>query len=159
MGTNFPPICTYISYIFRGEHAIEYRGMRGRLWAHSACLLLEGLCILIFSRMNTLAGSVIALVFFSFGVQMSEGTLFGIVPYVLPDITGSVIGIVSAGGSMGAIIWSLIFRFGPTAPEETFLILGFTVLGTSLLTLFIFIPGHDSFLFYGTGVPSFVDAI
>ena len=53
------------------------------------------------------------LILFSVGVQMSEGSSFGIVPYIKPSATGTIAGVVGAGGNTGAVIWGLMFRFAP----------------------------------------------
>ena len=42
--------------------------------------------------------------------KMTEGSTFGIVPYVKPSATGAVSGAVGAGGNIGAVCWGLIFR-------------------------------------------------
>jgi hypothetical protein len=50
------------------------------------------------------------LITFSLFVQIAEGSTFGIVPYLNPNATGSVAGIVGAGGNAGAVIFSILFR-------------------------------------------------
>jgi MFS transporter, NNP family, nitrate/nitrite transporter len=63
-------------------------GMRGRILWQTLNLLLEGVAIIIFGYSQTLAGSVVALIFLSLMVQSSEGSTFGIVPYVDRRYTG-----------------------------------------------------------------------
>ncbi|KAL7531426.1 hypothetical protein ACHAXR_004036 [Thalassiosira sp. AJA248-18] len=48
-------------------------------------------------------------IFISF-VKAAEGSSYGIMPYVNPPVTGSIAGIVSAGGNTGADCISLGFR-------------------------------------------------
>ncbi|KAG5190448.1 nitrate high affinity transporter [Tribonema minus] len=118
-------------------------GMRGRIIVQMCTLTAEGVCLVIFSRMNSLGSAIALLTSFAVGVQMSEGSTFGIVPSVCPEATGAVSGIVGAGGNLGAIAFGLLFRFGPSAPETCFLLLGFIVLGCAALTPLLRLKGHD----------------
>jgi NNP family nitrate/nitrite transporter-like MFS transporter len=45
-----------------------------------------------------------ALIVFSFCCQMGCGAVFGIVPFVSKRSTGTVTGIVAAGGSLGSAV-------------------------------------------------------
>jgi MFS transporter, NNP family, nitrate/nitrite transporter len=119
-------------------------GMRGRLWVQTVALLLEGALILIFAHCYTLPGSIVALVFFSLFVKVAEGSTFGIVPYVLPNDMGSVIGITGAGGSAGAIAFGFVFRAHPGRSGLSWM--GGIVLVSSLLSLAISIRGYRGLL-------------
>jgi MFS transporter, NNP family, nitrate/nitrite transporter len=132
-------------------------GMRGRILAHTCCLVFEGVTLIIFSKMQSLGASIVLLVLFSLGVQMGNGSTFAIVPFVCPQATGAVSGIAGAGGNLGAIAWSLLFRFGPEDDAECFMYLGIAVLCISLSTLLIRIQGHDALLFKAKGEPAAVD--
>jgi len=50
---------------------------------------------------------VLIIVIFSSFVQAAEGSSYGIVPYVNPPVTGSIDGIVGAGGNTGAVCFGL----------------------------------------------------
>jgi MFS transporter, NNP family, nitrate/nitrite transporter len=69
-----------------------------------------------------------------------------IVPYVDPPSTGSVSGIVGAGGNVGAVCFGLAFR--QLAPEyaPAFVIMGAIVFASAFSSLFINIKGHRSLL-------------
>mmetsp|Transcript_15729 Transcript_15729/g.23421 ORF Transcript_15729/g.23421 Transcript_15729/m.23421 type:complete len:462 (+) Transcript_15729:70-1455(+) len=136
-----------------------YTGMRGRLVVQAICLLCEGAMILVFSKMDNLSSAVVVLVFFSIFVQMTEGSTYGIVPYVAPDATGAVSGIAGAGGNVGAICWGLIFRFGPPKPQDCFFILGWIVIASAFTTPLIMIRGYDSLLLKARGEPDAIDVI
>ncbi|CAN0487653.1 unnamed protein product, partial [Discosporangium mesarthrocarpum] len=82
-------------------------GMRGRFIAQWTALLWEGVFLCIFSRQTELAPAIACLLLFSLGVQSAEGTSYGIVPYICPEATGAVSGIVGAGGNFGAVMWGL----------------------------------------------------
>jgi NNP family nitrate/nitrite transporter-like MFS transporter len=125
----------------QGQH---HYGMRGRLWCQAICLLAEGALVLIFANTKNLGGSVVVLILFSLFVQAAEGTSFGIVPYVVPRYTGSVTGIVGAGGNAGAVCFGLLFR--QLDYTSAFQIMGTTILGSAVLTILINIKGRSSLL-------------
>ena len=122
-------------------------GMKGRLWVHTIFLLIEGILVLVFARSGSLASSIVVLVFFSVCVQAAEGTSYGIVPYVNPPCTGSIAGIVGAGGNTGAVCFGLCFRNLPYV--KAFDIMGGTIIASSVLSFFIFIEGYAGMI-YGT---------
>mmetsp|Transcript_6969 Transcript_6969/g.13721 ORF Transcript_6969/g.13721 Transcript_6969/m.13721 type:complete len:482 (-) Transcript_6969:37-1482(-) len=117
-----------------------YMGMRGRLWAQTGCLIAEGVLVLVFAQTNSLGAAITVMVFFSLFVQAAEGTSYGIVPYIDPPATGSISGIVGAGGNTGAVCFGLGFR--NLEYKTAFMLMGFTILGSSVLSLVIFIKGH-----------------
>ena len=116
-------------------------GMRGRLWVQMILLLLEGVMVLIFARTKSLGLSIFILVVFSTMVQGAEGATYGIVPYVDGPATGSISGIVGAGGNTGAVCFGLCFRQLPKA-STAFNIMGFTIIGSAILTFLINIKDH-----------------
>jgi len=135
---------------FCSDWANAKAGMKGRLWVHTIFLLLEGIFVLIFVRTGTLAASIVVLVFFSVCVQAAEGTSYGIVPYVNPPCTGSIAGIVGAGGNTGAVCFGLCFRNLPY--QKAFDIMGGTIIASSVLSLFIIINGHAGMI-WGKDAP------
>ena len=123
--------------------AFNYQyGMRGRLWVHSICLLAEGLMVFAFSSTTTLAGSILCLVIFSLFVQAAEGTSYAIVPYVDPPNTGSVSGIVGAGGNVGAV--SFGFGFRELNYADAFNIMGASIIFSSFLSIMVNIKGYTT---------------
>jgi NNP family nitrate/nitrite transporter-like MFS transporter len=120
-------------------------GMRGRLWVQALALLFEGALILGFAQCRTLGGSLAALIFFSLFVKVTEGSTFGIVPYVQPRNIGSIIGITGAGGSLGALTFRFLLRELPG--QQGLISMGSFVIASSLLTCAISIRGHWSLLF------------
>jgi len=120
-------------------------GMKGRLLTQLVLLILEAIMIFIFSRSVSLAASIVTMVFFSAFVQACEGSTYGIVPYVDPPATGSISGIVGAGGNMGAVCFGLEFR-QLLIYIQAFNIMAGTILGSAILTGFIIIKGHSSLL-------------
>ena len=82
---------------------------------------------------------------FAFFFQMSCGTCFGIVPFIDASNTGSIAGIVGAGGNVGAIIFGNIFRLYDY--RYAFDYMGFFALLMSLLTPFIVVKSYRGILF------------
>ena len=134
-------------------------GMRGRIYAQSISLVWEGIMLLIFTRMDSLGATIGVLLLFSLGVQMAEGCTFGIVPYVKPTATGAVSGVVGAGGNVGAVCWGLMFRFGPSEADDVLFILGFIVIASAVMGLFVLIQGHDGCITKAKGEPESLDVI
>merc|ERR1711998_140743 len=116
--------------------------MGGRLWVQFLCLLWEGIFLLISSRQNTIGSAIPMLILFSIGVQASEGSTFGLVPYVMPKATGAV-----AGGNIGAVSWGMIFLFSGRAAEDCLLIVAIIILVSTVLTPFIFVTGQHGMIF------------
>jgi NNP family nitrate/nitrite transporter-like MFS transporter len=75
--------------------------------------------------MNTIPSAIGMMILFSICVQTSEGTTYAIVPYISPERTGMVAGLVGAGGNAGALIWNTIWRqYVEDDPSGWFWLLG-----------------------------------
>ena len=131
---------------FISDIASARMGMRGRIWTQTILLACEGALVLIFANSNSLGGAIVIMIFFSLFVQAAEGSSYGIVPYVDPPNTGSISGIVGAGGNSGAVGFGMGFR--QLDYKEAFLIMGFTIIASCFLSPFIYIKGHSA-MFYG----------
>mmetsp|Transcript_123 Transcript_123/g.224 ORF Transcript_123/g.224 Transcript_123/m.224 type:complete len:482 (+) Transcript_123:211-1656(+) len=129
---------------FMSDNGNKYLGMRGRIAAQTFCLLIEAVLVLVFAQTDKLRDAIIVMVFFSLFVQAAEGTTYGIVPYVDPPATGSISGIVGAGGNTGAVCFGLGFR--NLDDKTAFRIMGFSILGSAVLSVFIFIKGHSGLI-------------
>jgi NNP family nitrate/nitrite transporter-like MFS transporter len=125
---------------FLSDKGNAHMGMRGRLLAQTVCLVVAGTLVSIFAHANSLVFAVALMVVISLFIQAAEGTTFGIVPYVDPSATGAVIGFVGAGGNVGAVCFGIGLRYFEY--QTAFMIMGFTIIGSSLLSLLIFIKGH-----------------
>jgi len=119
-------------------------GMKGRLMWQGGLLIVEGVLVFIFANSNSLAASIVIMVFFSSIVQSAEGSTYGIVPYVNPPVTGSIAGIVGAGGNLGAVGFGLGFRQLDTIPA--FYVMGGTIIASGFFTFLISIKGHAGLL-------------
>ncbi|EJK77131.1 hypothetical protein THAOC_01055 [Thalassiosira oceanica] len=67
-------------------------------------------------------------------------TVSGIVPYVNPPVTGSISGVVGAGGNCGAVGFGLGFRQLET--KQAFTLMASTIIASGALTFLICIKGH-----------------
>lgn len=76
---------------------------------------------------------------------------FRIVPYVNPKFTGSISGIIGAGGNVGAVMFGLCFR--QLSSKSAFTVMGSMIVCSSILGIFIFIP-DESGLIWKTQVGS-----
>ena len=90
------------------------------------------------------------MVIFSSFVQAAEGSTCGIVPYVNPPCTGSIAGIVGAGGNTGAVCFGLGFH--ELDQKAAFNLMGGAILASGFMTLFISVKGHAG-LFFGSDRP------
>ena len=115
-------------------------GLRGRTMFLGGVLLLEGLALIAFSRMDVLILAIPMLVVFSVFVQMSEGATFGIVPFVNKKALGAVAGIVGAGGNAGAVAAGFVLRAEGVAVEDALFYFGVFVVCIAPLALFVRFP-------------------
>jgi NNP family nitrate/nitrite transporter-like MFS transporter len=136
---------------FTSDKLNSKMGMRGRLIWHTICLLVEGTMVLLFTQTKHLGLAIFILVIFSSFVQAAEGSTFGIVPYVDPNATGSIAGIVGAGGNTGAVIFGLFFL--QSNDSTGFQVMGVSIFISACLTMFICIKGHRC-LFTGQDSPT-----
>jgi NNP family nitrate/nitrite transporter-like MFS transporter len=126
---------------FSSDMANAQSGLRGRLICQVIFLCAEGGLVIMFSYTQTLGGAIFVMIMFSIFVQAAEGSTYGIVPYINPLITGSISGLVAAGGSFGGVAFALLFR-GFNDDRTAFLWMGCTALGSAFLTVLIHVPGH-----------------
>merc|ERR1712241_603028 len=115
-------------------------GFPGRIWAQFLGLFFEGIFLLGFGFVdNSQPGYValIVLLFFSIFVQMSEGTSYGIVPFMNPKQLACTSALVGAGGNLGAVI-ALWGFYRPLGPIDT--LLPFKVHGGYVLLLALASP-------------------
>jgi NNP family nitrate/nitrite transporter-like MFS transporter len=84
--------------------------------------------------------------------QAASGSTYGIVPYVDPPATGSIAGIVGAGGNTGAVIFGLGFR--SLSYKNAFVLMGCVILGTSILSIFVVIKGQAGLIWGKATLPA-----
>jgi NNP family nitrate/nitrite transporter-like MFS transporter len=117
--------------------------MRGRLAFQFFILFCEGIFLAIFKlSLGTIPQSIVVLVLFSYFVQACCGTTYAIVPFVDPPISGTISGLVGAGGNLGGFACSYIFRAYTHETPMAFLIIGLCVLGISFSTFLLRVQGR-----------------
>merc|ERR1712176_295513 len=100
-----------------------------------------------FSQQDKLSSAIPCLVVFSFFVQATEGTSFGIVPYISETGLGGVCAVVGAWGNIGAVCWGMMFKFKYiTNLDLGYQVLGYIVIGSAVMSAFIRIKGHSHLL-------------
>jgi len=129
-------------------------GMRGRLCIQTVTLLAEGALVIVFSKTLKLGGAIVVMIAFSAFVQAAEGSTYAIVPYVNPPVTGSVSGVVGAGGNVGGVVFATLFR--EYADRKAFASMGWAAMFSAAFTILISIPGHAS-LFCGSDAPEVLE--
>ena len=115
-------------------------GLRGRTLFMGGVLLLEGVALIAFSRMDVLILAIPMLIVFSICVQMSEGATFGVVPFISKKALGAVAGIVGAGGNAGAVAAGFLLRAEGVAMQDALLYFGIIVIAIAPLALFVRFP-------------------
>ncbi|MCP4573592.1 MAG: MFS transporter [bacterium] len=120
-----------------GDRFGHRSGLKGRVRWLFIALFIEGLALILFSRMAVLPVAIGSMIVFSLFVQMSEGATFSVVPFINKKALGSVAGIVGAGGNMGAVAAGFLFRSEALSWPLALLILGGAVLICSFATLFV----------------------
>jgi len=120
-------------------------GLKGRVRWLFIALAIEGVALIVFSRMTVLPFAIASMIVFSLFVQMSEGATFSVVPFINKKALGSVAGIVGAGGNMGAVGAGFLLRAESITWPQALLILGGLVLLCSSLTYVVsFSHSHES---------------
>ena len=89
-------------------------GLKGRVNWLFAAILVEGLGLMLFSRMTTVSLAIPAMIGFGLFMKMSEGATYAVVPFVNKKALGSVSGIVGAGGNAGAVAAGFMFQVART---------------------------------------------
>lgn len=112
-------------------------GLKGRVRFLFVMLLLEGLALMLFSSMATLALAIGTMIFFSLCVQMAEGATYSVVPFVNRKAVGAVSGIVGAGGNAGAVMAGFLFKYESLGYPEALFIIGGVVTVVSFLAFTI----------------------
>ncbi len=112
-------------------------GLRGRVWFLGVVLMLEGIGMLVFSRMDLLPLAIASLLGFGLFVKMANGATYSIVPFVNRGSLGSVAGIVGAGGNAGAVAAGFLFRVEGLETSTALAILGATVMAVSGLVFLV----------------------
>ncbi|MCM2129430.1 MFS transporter [Larsenimonas rhizosphaerae] len=120
-------------------------GLKGRVRWLFVAMLCEGIALIGFAQMQTLAVAIGIMLVFSLFVQMAEGATFGVVPFINKKALGAVAGIVGAGGNAGAVAAGFLFRSESLSYQQGLFYLGVAVVLASLCTLAVrFTPATEA---------------
>ena len=125
---------------FTSDFAMHQSGLSGRFRVQFVCLFFQAIFLYIFSLQNDIGAAIVSLICFSIFVQSAEGATYGIVPYVSPTNVGVVAGLVGAGGNLGAVCWSFLFK-NLDSTRDAFQVLALIILIGSFLTVLLNIGG------------------
>ncbi|MCB0365780.1 MAG: NarK family nitrate/nitrite MFS transporter [Bdellovibrionaceae bacterium] len=120
-----------------GDKFGQAGGLHGRVKWLFIALLVEGIALLLFSRMTILPMAIGTMIVFSLFVQMSEGATYSVVPFINKKAIGSVSGIVGAGGNMGAVTAGFLFRAENISWPQGLFILGIMVILFAFAAFFV----------------------
>lgn len=118
-------------------------GSRGNMSIHhlfhaeGLVLFAQGLVLIFFSRRTNLVSATAAFLVFGLLVCMACGVTYAIVPLVRPGAVGSASGIVGAGGNVGALLASFLFKWERLTGPNAFLILGVSVAVSAFFVLLL----------------------
>lgn len=102
-------------------------GLDGRTWLLFALLVGEGIGLIAFSTMGSVAPAIAAMLAFGLFTHMSCGAIYALVPFVDRRALGGVAGIVGAGGNVGAVAAGFLVKYTDGLPQALY-ILGWSVL-------------------------------
>ena len=86
------------------------KGLDGRTKVLFILILCEGLFLILFSQMNTVALAIISMTVFALFTHMSCGATYALVPFIDRNALGGVAGIIGAGGNVGAVAAGFLLK-------------------------------------------------
>ena len=111
-------------------------GMKGKGLLLAGALLLEGLGLIAFADSPGLPAVIAFMLAFGLFLKMASGAVYGIVPFVDERNVGLVSGIVGAGGNLGGMLFSCLFRSGSLHYSSAFACIGVVVIVAAILVAF-----------------------
>lgn len=123
------------------DHLHARFSLKGRLWFQFGLLFTEGLLIYCIIECRHLSSTLVVLVVLAIAGQCCIVNSLGIVPYVDRRSTGTISGIAGAGGNLGGVILSSVFRHYTDA--QAFVFMSLFCLSASVLTPMIVVSGYQ----------------
>lgn len=120
-----------------GDWAGSRWGLRGRSRLLGLTIFVEGLFLMLFSRLPSLVPATAAFLLFGVLVCMACGVTYAVVPLIRPRAIGSVSGIVGAGGNFGAVLAAMLLKSESLSGANAFFILGSIVAAASFSSLLL----------------------
>jgi NNP family nitrate/nitrite transporter-like MFS transporter len=122
---------------FVGDWAGNRWGLRSRSYLLGLTIFLEGLAMVLFSRLAVLAAAAAAFLAFGLLVCMACGVTFAVVPFIRPRAVGSASGIVGAGGNVGGVLAAMLFKSESISSANAFFLLGTLVAASAFCVLLL----------------------
>ncbi|MDX1497412.1 MAG: MFS transporter [Salinisphaeraceae bacterium] len=119
------------------DRIAKNKGLTGRVRLLFVVLFMEGLMLMLFSKMTILPLAVICMLAFGMFVHMSCGATFGLVPFMNRKALGAVAGIVGAGGNAGAVAAGFLFKSEALTYQQGLFWLGIAVTIAAFATLLV----------------------
>ena len=120
-------------------------GLKGRAMLLGATIFAEGLALMLFSQMGTLALAIGAMMLTGLFIKMSNGATYALVPFVNKRALGAVAGIVGAGGNVGSVMAGFLFK-GSMPWTQALFVLGAAITAVSVLVFLVrFSEGEEQF--------------
>ena len=117
---------------FCSDRVARSFGLDGRTMLLFGLLLGEGFGLLAFSRMDTIAPAITAMLAFGLFTHMACGAIYALVPFIDRTALGGVAGIIGAGGNVGAVA-AVFLQKSLGSVEGTLFYLGFSVIVGAVL--------------------------
>ncbi len=120
------------------------KGLDGRSLLLFGLMLRESIGLVWFSQAPTVDMAIAAMSLFGLFTHMACGATYALMPFIDRKALGGVAGLIGAGGNIGAVAAGFLNKAAAT-PQQTLLILGFVVAGTSLCAISVkFSAAHKS---------------
>ncbi|WP_420468392.1 MFS transporter [Panacagrimonas sp.] len=110
------------------------RGLDGRTLLLFALIVGEGLGLLWFAQMDSVAIAIVAMIVFGLFTHMACGATYALVPFIDRNALGGVAGIIGAGGNVGAVAAGFLMK-GSASAQECLLILGVLVTASAVCAI------------------------
>jgi len=108
------------------DRIAHHHGLHGRTALLFALILMEGLGLMLFSRMDSAGTALVAMLGFGLFTHMACGATYSLTPFINPRALGGVAGIIGAGGNVGAVAAGFLMK-GTGSVRQGLFILGATV--------------------------------
>jgi NNP family nitrate/nitrite transporter-like MFS transporter len=92
------------------DRVARTKGLVARTNLLFVLMLGEGLGLLWFSRTDTAATAIVAMITFGLFTHMACGSTYALVPFIDRKALGGVAGLVGAGGNVGAVLAGLLLK-------------------------------------------------
>ncbi len=112
-------------------------GLQARAWLLGTVILLEGVALTGFAKVPVLWVAVASMTLFGLFVHMAAGATYALIPFINKQATGSVAGIVGAGGNVGAVLTGLLFRSDTLSMQAALYWMGVGVAVTAFSLLLV----------------------